>query len=301
MPVPHVPQPQQRSVSATSASSTATVTSVPPRTRSLHHQTGPGKISVRIPSPTLGGTSLLPFPEAPGSEVRAPSPPPDYQRAMSAVDLNSDRGTPYDHIPGLPRSSGNAGGPWEPSGNEDYFSSGELTHHTRMPRTPRRARQARTPRVTVTPCADSRQRLSPPSLGLETHVLLEHCLGTTLDAHAPAIRLVHLELDIHPKSGVSVLRSELTSLHIARSHDADHAVRFLRSTTLTRQTRRCSRRRHRRDRTTATALSTDSLVASRWSRPTRFPCPAPPQIRPCPQAPPRPCSITAPCRSLVAA
>lgn len=136
MPVPHVPPPQQRSVSATSASSTATVTNVPPRSRSLHHPAGPGKISVRIPSPTLGGSSLLPFPEAPGSEVRGPSPPPDYQRAMSAIDLSSERGTPYGDTSGLPRSS-NLGGPWEPSGNDDYFGSGEFTPAPR-------ARHART-------------------------------------------------------------------------------------------------------------------------------------------------------------
>lgn len=132
MPVPHV---QPRSVSATSSSSTATVTSVPPRSRSLHH--GPNKISVKIPSPSLGPSSLLPFPEQSTSEERPASPPPDYLRAMSSVSLNSERTTPgaLDNIPGIPardsREIGTLKGPWEPTTSNntttDYFNS---EHHT---------------------------------------------------------------------------------------------------------------------------------------------------------------------------
>ncbi|GMK58140.1 hypothetical protein CspeluHIS016_0501720 [Cutaneotrichosporon spelunceum] len=122
MPVPRVPQP--RSVSTTSGSSSNTVTSVPPRSRSLHHQAGRGAIGVRIPSPTLGASSMMPFPEAPGSDLRAPSPPPAYQHAMAAIDLNSERGTPYSDISGLPRSSGNIGRLLDPPVTDDYFGSG---------------------------------------------------------------------------------------------------------------------------------------------------------------------------------
>lgn len=64
--------------------------------------------------------------------MRGPSPPPDYLRAMSSVNLNSELATPLpgslDDIPGIPardsrHTQSSLKGPWEPS---DNYSNSEL-------------------------------------------------------------------------------------------------------------------------------------------------------------------------------
>lgn len=124
-----MPHPRSMSGSAATGLQPMPQASVPPRSRSLHHQGGrpqpqssqsgdSSRIRVNIPSPTISGGGIMPFPEIPSDSSISghtgyEQESPDFSRAMSDLSLNNGNGSVHattsetslypESISGLPR------------------------------------------------------------------------------------------------------------------------------------------------------------------------------------------------------
>lgn len=124
-----MPHPRSMSGSAATGLQPMTQASVPPRSRSLHHQGGrpppqsnpsqdSSRIRVNIPSPTISGGGIMPFPEIQTESTISgrhshDQDSTDFSRAMSDLSLNNGNDSMHattsessfyaDSISGLPR------------------------------------------------------------------------------------------------------------------------------------------------------------------------------------------------------